>query len=404
MKEVIESALSSKLEHIKTEKNNEIDRLKDLLTDLRDQLGSTLSQNEDTARKARSDLINETQDRIANVRKLAHLIEETLMEEINNLNATLVKKNEEINFLTACDKLQLEDHENSENKYRLHIAKLEDKIFAIQRENELELYDTIERLKNQYNDNLAKYRDEMDDMKAAHNSHIDSLNRNVDELKKEVGFLNSENNSLEARHKEMAEDHRHSVAMFSQKVLAMETEKDKNLENYTTSMRQIEDDAKVKLDDLHSAIANKNTENEILNAQIKLKNGEITHLLEEIDRLREISREKLKKLEMTNAAEQEALNNQVSDLKRNVLQLKSKIHQLEGKISDDEAAHQLESEMLKAELQCQKEANEVLRSRNKFLSEWCDELDRDLKAERVQNVNILHDHNITHRDNVQVRE
>jgi len=36
MKEVIESALSSKLEHIKTEKNNEIDRLKDLLTDLRD--------------------------------------------------------------------------------------------------------------------------------------------------------------------------------------------------------------------------------------------------------------------------------------------------------------------------------------------------------------------------------
>jgi len=60
--------------------------------------------------------------------------------------------------------------------------------------------------------------------------------------------------------------------------------------------------------------------------------------------------------------------------------------------------------MMKAELQCQKEANEVLRSRNKFLSEWCDELDRDLKAERVQNVNILHDHNITHRDNVHVRE
>jgi len=51
-------------------------------------------------------------------------------------------------------------------------------------------------------------------------------------------------------------------------------------------MRQIEDDAKIKMDDLHSAILNKNTENEILNSQIKLKNGEISHLLEEIDRLR----------------------------------------------------------------------------------------------------------------------
>jgi len=44
------------------------------------------------------------------------------------------------------------------------------------------------------------------------------------------------------------------------------------------------------LDDLHTAIQSKNSENEILNAQIVLKNGEITHLLEEIDRLREINR------------------------------------------------------------------------------------------------------------------
>ena len=154
------------------------------MTGLRDELGSTHCQNEDTARKARSDVISETEDRLANVRKLAQLIEETLMEEINNLNATLAKKNEEINFLTACDKRQLEDHENSENNLKRHIAKLEDKIFAIQRENELELYETIERLKNQYNDNLAKYRDEMDELKLAHASKVDSLNRQNDELKK----------------------------------------------------------------------------------------------------------------------------------------------------------------------------------------------------------------------------
>ena len=64
----------------------------------------------------------------------------------------------------------------------------------------------------------------------------------------------------------------------------------------------------------------------------------------------------------------------------------------------------MESELLKAELQSQKEANELLKSRNKFLNEWCEELDRDLKAERVQNVNILHDHNITHRETVQIKQ
>lgn len=84
--------------------------------------------------------------------------------------------------------------------------------------------------------------------------------------------------------------------------------------------------------------------------------------------------------------------------------MRSKIHELETKITDDEASHQLESELLKAELQSQKEANELLKSRNKFLNEWCEELDRDLKAERVQNVNILHDHNITHRETVQIKQ
>jgi len=49
--------------------------------------------------------------------------------------------------------------------------------------------------------------------------------------------------------------------MFSQKILGMEAERDKALQNYTTSMKQIEDDAKTKLDDLHSAVSNKNGEN-----------------------------------------------------------------------------------------------------------------------------------------------
>jgi hypothetical protein len=48
--------------------------------------------------------------------------------------------------------------------------------------------------------------------------------------------------------------------MLSQKILSLEAERDDNLRNYTTSMKQIEDDAKSKLEDLHTAIQNKNTE------------------------------------------------------------------------------------------------------------------------------------------------
>ena len=72
-------------------------------------------------------------------------------------------------------------------------------------------------------------------------------------------MINSENITLETRHKEAMRDHEQSVQMMSQRLLATEAEKGKDLENYTTSMRQIEDDAKIKLDDLHSVIANKNT-------------------------------------------------------------------------------------------------------------------------------------------------
>ena len=89
------------------------------------------------------------------------------------------------------------------------------------------------------------------------------------------------------------------MQMLSQKILAMEMEKDQDLRNYTTSMKQIEDEAKNKMDDLHSAIQNKNNEAEILHAQIDLKNGEISHLLAEIGRLREVNRQKLKALETT---------------------------------------------------------------------------------------------------------
>jgi len=137
----------------------------------------------------------------------------------------------------------------------------------------------------------------------------------------------------------LAQEGEHSMQMLSQKIIGMETERDQALKNYTTSMKQIEDDAKTKLDDLHAAMQVKNNESEILNAQITLKNGEITHLLEEVSRLRDLNRQKMKKLETANAAEQNALNAEITDYKKNIQQLKRNLHELESQLADDEAAH-----------------------------------------------------------------
>jgi hypothetical protein len=67
-----------------------------------------------------------------------------------------------------------------------------------------------------------------------------------------------------------------------------------------------------------------------LTAQINLKNGEITHLLEEISRLRDLNRQKLKKLESTNATEQNNLNKEISDLKQEIFRLKRNLHEVEN--------------------------------------------------------------------------
>ncbi|MCB0370050.1 MAG: hypothetical protein KDD45_11660 [Bdellovibrionales bacterium] len=71
------------------------------------------------------------------------------------------------------------------------IDKLEDQIFKIQRENEIELYETIERLKNQYNDSMAKARDEWEEIRLAHASSVEALKREIEEQKKEINLLNS---------------------------------------------------------------------------------------------------------------------------------------------------------------------------------------------------------------------
>lgn len=60
--------------------------------------------------------------------------------------------------------------------------------------------------------------------------------------------------------------------MLSQKIISLEKLKDDDLKNYTTSMRNIQEEAKFKLEDLHSAVQSKNNEFEIMTSQINLKN------------------------------------------------------------------------------------------------------------------------------------
>ncbi len=75
-------------------------------------------------------------------------------------------------------------------------------------------------------------------------------------------------------------DKQYNVKLLSQKIIDLEKLKDDDLRNYTTSMRHIEDEAKNKLEDLHNAIMNKNTQFQILTAQINLKNEEISYLID----------------------------------------------------------------------------------------------------------------------------
>jgi hypothetical protein len=80
------------------------------------------------------------------------------------------------------------------------------------------------------------------------------------------------------------------------------------------------------------------------------------------------------------------------------------VHELEGEMNDREAQADMKNNLMRQDLESQKQANEMLKARNNFLQEWSHEIERDLKSERVSNVNILQDTNISRRETVQMRE
>ena len=109
-------------------------------------------------------------------------------------------------------------------------------------------------------------------------------------------------------------------------------------------------------------------------------------------------------LETKNATEQNTLNDLITSYKRETQEIQRRVHELEGEMNDREAQADLKNNLMRQDLESQKQANEMLKARNNFLQEWSHELERDLKSERVSNVNILQDTNISRRETVQMRE
>lgn len=142
-----------KLDKIKNEKNDEIDRLKANLSALKNELSASNLKNDEKLVADRNQLVEETENRIVHVRKLTLDIENALLEEIRNLNETVQKKDKEINYLLEFDKKQIEENEQIQKDLKNHINRLQDKIFRVQREDEIELFTTVDRLQKQYEKN-----------------------------------------------------------------------------------------------------------------------------------------------------------------------------------------------------------------------------------------------------------
>ena len=135
------------MEKIKADKNQEIDRLKQSVNELRSQLTSTKKDSDNKLTNCRIKLVEETNGRIEHVRTLTKAIEEALLAEIQSLNETIRKKDSEIQYLIDCDRKSMAENEEIQHGLKDHIRRLQDKIFVLQRENEIELFKTVDRMK-----------------------------------------------------------------------------------------------------------------------------------------------------------------------------------------------------------------------------------------------------------------
>jgi hypothetical protein len=78
----------------------------------------------------------------------------------------------------------MEDNETLQNGLKAHIKRLQDKIFLIQRESEIELFQTIDRLQTQYKENLYSYNQEFDKVRRTHQEEADRLKEQNEALRR----------------------------------------------------------------------------------------------------------------------------------------------------------------------------------------------------------------------------
>jgi hypothetical protein len=78
----------------------------------------------------------------------------------------------------------MEDNEALQNGLKAHIKRLQDKIFLIQRESEIELFQTIDRLQTQYKENLDSYNQEFDKVRRTHQEEADRLKEQNEALRR----------------------------------------------------------------------------------------------------------------------------------------------------------------------------------------------------------------------------
>lgn len=146
------------------------------MKDLKEELSRSNLKNDDKVLNQRIQLVQDTEERIAAVRTLTLNIENTLLEEIRNLNEIIAKKDAEIAFLIEADKRQLQENEEIQNSLKAHIRRLQDKIFVIQRECEIQLFTTVDRLTQSSKDKTEEMQANFDRISENYRAKINDLN------------------------------------------------------------------------------------------------------------------------------------------------------------------------------------------------------------------------------------
>lgn len=76
----------------------------------------------------------------------------------------------------------------------------------------------------------------------------------------------------------------------------------------------------------------------------------------------------MRNLQAKNSTQQNALNDLINSYKREGQELRRRVNELEAEISDREAQADLKINLMRQDLESQKQANEMLKARNNFLN------------------------------------